>query len=664
MWLLSTDRAELHHFASPELVPGGYAILSHTWGEHEQSFKVTQDLAAQCKATGQNPRDLATAKVQRSCILARRHGYQWIWNDTCCIDKTSSTELSEAINSMFLWYSRAEVCFAYLQEIGRQSDVHALGSEFRTARWNSRGWTLQELIAPSLVIFVSRDWTTIGDKMELAPLLETITGIPRQVLTRKTHFSSVSIAERMSWASTRDTTRLEDEAYCLMGLFNVNMPTIYGEGRQAFRRLQHEIMKQSFDTSLFAWHRCLSAEALRPLALHDIYQFFDTPSFRDHVYLLASSPKNFIKLSGSVVHYTPSVSRPLQLYLDWQWEKNPSGRDPRSRARSQHGPFGRVELPTISATSFGLQCRFPVIDSDGLTIAVLLCDNGREHIGLLLHPSPDPVQDPFRRKYRSGYCFRLPSGGIGFARLLFLGNDFYNLRINGKTVTAEWRDILVGDSSPPFTRDVVPMLSSSLHSIAPTPPFRLPQWLVGRLMLLGMDPVLPLLMVSNPVNGKLLHTVALFVDMNTSECIHLVLGTCVRRRGLPASHWAMARPQHLDDWSERLSLDRYNMAHEPHNCLQHHIDAWPRWTKDFGDAERTVRLSFSRCELAPDHTRVVHVELEGRVYTAMKERAKIAFPPREEMGLGADVVGPHMHAALPLADERLSAPVPTSGSRP
>ncbi len=178
---------------------------------------------------------------------------------------------------MFLWYSRAEVCFAYLQEVESKGDLHTPGSAFRTARLHTRGWTLQELIAPSLVVFVSQDWKNIGDKVELAPLLEAITGIPRHVLTRKTNFSSISIAERMSWASTRDTTRVEDEAYCLMGLFNVNMPTIYGEGRQAFRRLQHEIMKQSFDTSLFAWHRCLSSETLRPLALQDMYQFFNTP---------------------------------------------------------------------------------------------------------------------------------------------------------------------------------------------------------------------------------------------------------------------------------------------------------------------------------------------------------------------------------------------------
>ena len=323
-----------------------------------------------------------------------------------------------------------------------------------------------------------------------------------------------------------------------------------------------------------------------------------------------------------------------------------------------------MELPTVSATSFGLQCRFPVIESDGLTIAVLLCETGREHIGLLLHPSHDPVQDPSRKKYRTGYCFRMPSGGIGFARLLSLGNDLYNLRLNGKTVTAKWRDILVADSPPQFTKDIVPMLSSSLHSIAPTPPFRLPQWLVGRLMLLGMDPVLPLLMVSNPARGKPLHMAALFVDMNTSECIHLVLGTCVQGRDLPPSHWAIARPQHLDDWSQRLSLAQDSMIQEPHDCLQHHIDRWPGCAKDFGDTERTVRLSFSRCQLAPDHTRVVHIELEGRVYTAMKERAKIAFPSRKEMGLGADVVGPQMHAALPLTDEHLSAGVPASGSPP
>ena len=174
MWLLNTDRAEFHFFPSPEAVIGGYAILSYTWGDDEQSFQETQTLQERCKRTCENPRDLATPKVRNCCILSERHEYRWVWNDTCCIDKTSSSELSEAINSTFLWYSRAEVCYAYMQDIESNCVVDTPGSAFRTARRHSRGWTLQELIAPSLVIFVSRAWKLLGNKLQLASLLHEI----------------------------------------------------------------------------------------------------------------------------------------------------------------------------------------------------------------------------------------------------------------------------------------------------------------------------------------------------------------------------------------------------------------------------------------------------------------------------------------------------------
>ena len=160
MWLLSTDRAELHFFPTPEAVTGGYAILSHTWGDNEQTFQDTQAIRDKCKETGQNPRDLATSKVHECCILAERHGYRWVWDDTCCIDKTSSSELSEAINSMFHWYSFVEVCYAHVEGVSgvkSRHDLEAPRSAFRNARWHTRGWTLQELIAPFVVIFVSQD---------------------------------------------------------------------------------------------------------------------------------------------------------------------------------------------------------------------------------------------------------------------------------------------------------------------------------------------------------------------------------------------------------------------------------------------------------------------------------------------------------------------------
>ena len=297
MWLLSTDRAELCYFSSPENVTGGYAILSHTWGHDEETFQSIQALTRRYSGrTRESPRSSSflRSKVVRSCILAQEQGYRWIWNDTCCIDKTNSSELAEAIKSMFRWYSCAEICFAYLVDVPSDCELAAPGSAFRTSRWHSRGWTLQELIAPSRLLFVSKDWNVIGDKSQLSLLLEDVTGVWSKVLTHEVHYAAASVAQRMSWASRRSTSREEDEAYCLMGLFNLNMPTMYGEGRQAFQRLQHEIMKQTSDTSLFAWGSYIDSEFenVTPLDAGDIHPRFYTP-FQNQLYLLAPSPKSF-----------------------------------------------------------------------------------------------------------------------------------------------------------------------------------------------------------------------------------------------------------------------------------------------------------------------------------------------------------------------------------
>ena len=208
MWLLSTDRAELHFFPSPEAVVGGYAILSHTWGDHEQTFQETQALRERCKSTGANPRDLATAKVRESCVLAERHGYRWLWNDTCCINKDSSAELSEAINSMYHYYSSASVCYAYLADVPSTDFPGDRNGPFARSKWHKRGWTLQELIAPPVVEFISSDWRKLGTKMEHAKLLSSITHIPVGVLQMEKPVRSLSIAQRMSWAYKRETTRV------------------------------------------------------------------------------------------------------------------------------------------------------------------------------------------------------------------------------------------------------------------------------------------------------------------------------------------------------------------------------------------------------------------------------------------------------------------------
>ncbi|KAI0373733.1 hypothetical protein BV20DRAFT_1041760 [Pilatotrama ljubarskyi] len=255
MWLLDTHTFRLEEVANPSDVPSpGYAILSHVWikvGRGEQTFQDVRRLTSGIFSAVEG----LCPKIRGFCALARRNGFRKVWIDTCCIDKTSSSELSEAINSMYLWYARAA-------DVPGEEDPKQPGSTFRSSEWFTRGWTLQELLAPIQVIFVSAEWQSLGTKTSFADVVEEITGIDRDVLTRKRSLDSVSIARRMSWASLRRTTRVEDEAYCLMGIFGVNMPTIYGEGRQAFTRLQEEILKRSYDQSILAWDHILDDPTL------------------------------------------------------------------------------------------------------------------------------------------------------------------------------------------------------------------------------------------------------------------------------------------------------------------------------------------------------------------------------------------------------------------
>ncbi len=298
MWLLRSTDAILEKFVSPldvfRVAPepwnGGYAILSHVWGENEQTFQDIQELPSKC-APGQTPRDLASEKIRKACELAEQEHFLFIWIDTCCIDKTSSAELSEAINSMFSYYSLAVECFAYLEDVS-SDDGSMPKDEFKKSKWLTRGWTLQELIASRYVTFISKSWTNIGDKKFHAELIEEASGIPVDVLQDSKQMKNYSIAQRMSWAARRATTRQEDEAYCLLGIFDINMPTLYGEGRKAFRRLQEEIMKQYPDTTLFAWGQHCTWDELTHLRPED-------PASCEHIeyHIFATSPSLFHRCS-------------------------------------------------------------------------------------------------------------------------------------------------------------------------------------------------------------------------------------------------------------------------------------------------------------------------------------------------------------------------------
>lgn len=301
MRLIDTRTLELKWFNDSDNPK--YAILSHTWGPNEVTYQelvwinrakaltASVDSLASSAASinsqdeqstlmlaaiemmvrgnsgsnvgGITEEDLLNRdgynKIHQAAEQARILGYKYIWCDVCCIDKSSSAELQEAINSMFKWYRDAEVCIVYLEDVAKPDrGDHITASDvartaFATCRWSTRGWTLQELIAPANIRFFFSDWTLMGEKVEFLTELSDATGIPIYVLEERRLVSEVSVAERMSWAACRETTRLEDMAYSLLGLFDIHMPLLYGEGAKAFLRLQEEILKTTDDYSLFAW---------------------------------------------------------------------------------------------------------------------------------------------------------------------------------------------------------------------------------------------------------------------------------------------------------------------------------------------------------------------------------------------------------------------------
>ncbi|RYP21600.1 hypothetical protein DL767_009217 [Monosporascus sp. MG133] len=225
-----------------------YAILSHTWGKDSEEVSYN-DISAGRLATAETRPN----KVSGCCRQAKEDGYDYVWIDTCCINKTDSVELQEAINSMFRWYQKAQICYVFLSDVPPGDDPQDPQSAFSSSRWFRRGWTLQELLAPPNVRFYDSEWNHLGTKGDLSDAIENITGIPNPFLLGITELRYASVAQRMSWAAGRATKREEDIAYCLLGIFGVNMPMIYGEGDKAFRRLQEHIMKDIGDDSILAW---------------------------------------------------------------------------------------------------------------------------------------------------------------------------------------------------------------------------------------------------------------------------------------------------------------------------------------------------------------------------------------------------------------------------
>ncbi|KAI7159665.1 hypothetical protein KC343_g7531 [Hortaea werneckii] len=326
MRLLYRDAQGTYHLKEiADALEERYAILSHRW--YPEGDILYADLANQHQPEVRNKQ--GWRKLRYAVDQAEQDGHRYVWIDTCCIDKTSSAELSEAINSMFFWYQQAQVCYAYLWDISSEcppfSDARAPNGEgdvsvtpgegqdsqavdahpesavlrqwrvkFTECSWFTRGWTLQELIAPREVRFFGVDWNPLGSSHHLVETIAARTLIDADLLRGRKELKRYSIAQRMSWAADRVTSRIEDRAYSLLGLFDVNIPLLYGEREKAFMRLQEEIIHRSNDQSIFAWGYGMSID--------------ENPGA-----LLARSPADFRGSSNIIFREPDSFGKALQL---------------------------------------------------------------------------------------------------------------------------------------------------------------------------------------------------------------------------------------------------------------------------------------------------------------------------------------------------------------
>ncbi|KAJ0307783.1 hypothetical protein COL516b_003753 [Colletotrichum fioriniae] len=342
-----------------------YTTLSHTWnGTHEISFKEWQvkDVA--------RSKEEGYAKILGACRLTREFGLEYLWVDTNCIDKESSAELLEAINSMFNWYQESAVCFAYLEDLDFEATTLPESSgdvvvcrtksvrfktqgqqqrcrlELARSRWFTRGWTLQELLAPRRMYFLDKNWRILGSRHDFASEISNITGIRNEYISGAKSVLEASISEMFSWLAGRETTRPEDMAYCVLGLLGLNMPLLYGERSAAFMRLQEELIRISDDQTIFCWT-------------------WDHTIPHDWSSLLAPSPAVF---KGGDRFFCGS--------------------------KTDESIVGWSMATSYSMTNVGLRIRLPTLKMSGLDLAVLNVSERRSEAGEEEDPSTGRVCIP------------------------------------------------------------------------------------------------------------------------------------------------------------------------------------------------------------------------------------------------------------------------------
>lgn len=251
MRLLNATTYTFREFRQRESRPQ-YAILSHRWFDEEITYATLDPSELQDR----DSRSPQLDKIRNTCRVAREERLEWVWIDSCCINKESSAELDRSIISMFKWYQEAAICYTYLWDVVASEQKTATfkrkGSE-KDSEWFERGWTLQELLAPREMKFFDMDWVFIGRRANLTAKIESITGIKARFLDGSEAFRTACIATRLSWQATRKTTEEEDMVYSLLGILGVSLVPTYGDGRLSFLKLQQELLKTYRDESIFAW---------------------------------------------------------------------------------------------------------------------------------------------------------------------------------------------------------------------------------------------------------------------------------------------------------------------------------------------------------------------------------------------------------------------------
>ncbi|EIW61724.1 HET-domain-containing protein [Trametes versicolor FP-101664 SS1] len=615
---------ELRYFNDVKEVNGRYAILSHVWEQPEQSFQEIRQLQYE-GASLHDPR--ICDKILGAINAARLLGFYWIWIDTCCIDKTSSAGLEEAINSMFRWYAQAGVCIAYLADVPSDCTVDEPRSAFRWSNWFRRGWTLQELIAPQVLVFMSSDWTPLGTKAALCYLLEEITSIDAAILTFRRPLQQVSVANRMSWTSGRTTSRVEDEAYSLMGIFDITMSTIYGEGREAFRRLQEEIMKRNPDHTLFAWGRVMlgTETPMTPL----VHRRNSTSS------LFAPSPSAFWH---SACLASISLGAVAEL------------------VREQFTING-VDHQTVCehrVTSYGIRCDFIIVEGNPFTLALLPCKSqAGECVALILWRRAHPTSG--LSQFSVGVTSHEVSDPPGY-RLLFIGPSTIELlrRIGWAPMTNSLEQpsafstprhsgnsmseglsrastaIAYGSLTTVYIADVqAPSELNVFAHLSATEPdaFFIPSWLKPTLAAhFGFDMESKETWSSGRARPPKSYR---FIHRSTRERFVLHLGRC--NDSLLCAHVSIrpASPQdRTRDYADGVPYNPSSISPLPTPCPNYdptfstvyHVNSWPNGSLSFGNSRRTVTLTATRWP--HDHSYCLEVRLGGRVYADLRQRQR------------------------------------------